>query len=130
MKYNLTLSAEQAEVLVQALDLYSRIGIGQFESVLDVYDRHLKFDLCQRETLRHNLECAKLAVGLPVNGGPSIGNQAEVREEFRTAWDIQKVVRHRLAWDQHPEGRPSNVHFDTPFQTGQLGLPGIEAVRE
>ena len=126
--YKLTLTANQAEVLVKALDLYSRIGIGQFEEVRDVYDRDLKLDLCQRETVRHALECAKLAVGLPVNGGPSIGNQEQVREEFRTAYDIQKAVRHRLAWDQHPEGRPSNVHFDTPIRGSVEGIPEIETV--
>ena len=36
--YTLTLSEEQAQLLVKALDLYSRIGIGQFEEILDVYD--------------------------------------------------------------------------------------------
>lgn len=130
MKYNLLLSDEQADVLVRALDLYSRIGIGQFEEVLNVYDRHLKLDLAQRETLRHLLTNAKMAVGLPANGGPSIGNQEKVREEFRVAWDIQQVVRHRLSHDRRPEGNPSNMNFDTPHHTSQLPLPGIERIKE
>ena len=36
--YTLTMSEEQAQVAVRALDLYTRIGIGQFEEAFRVYD--------------------------------------------------------------------------------------------
>ena len=40
--YNLTLTEKQATVLTRALDLFSRIGIGQFEEVINIFrDEHL-----------------------------------------------------------------------------------------
>lgn len=122
-KYNLTLNEKQAEILIAALDLYSRIGIGQFEDVLNVYDRNLKLDYEVREQLRRDLNKAKIAAGHPPNGSYGIHNP-EVRDEFRTAFDIQQVVRHRIAWDRKPEGG-IQVNFDTPRQIGTEPLAEI-----
>ena len=115
-KYNLTLNEKQAEILVAALDHYSRIGIGQFEDVLNVYDRNFKLNYEVREQLRHALDKTKITAGHPPNGSYGIHNP-EVRDEFRTAFDIQQVVRHRIAWDRNPEGG-NQVNFDTPRQIG------------
>jgi hypothetical protein len=115
-KYTLTLNEKQAQILVSALDLYSRIGIGQFEEVLQVYDRDLKLDHDQRERIRKALNVAKGEAGHPSNGSYGIHNP-EVRGEFRTAYDIQQVVRNRLAWDRKPQG-DITVDFDKPDRIG------------
>jgi len=125
-KYTLTLNEEQARILIRALDLYSRIGIGQFEEVAQVYDRGLKLDLTTRDRIRAGLNIAKVEAGHPVNGSYGIHNE-KVDDEFRVAYDLQKVVRHRLAWDHQPQGG-MGVHFDTPDQSGSQPLATIVKV--
>lgn len=113
-KYNLTLTEEQAGVLTDALDLFVRIGIGQFEVVVEVYDP------CG-ET-RHNIKALLLAAkehaGLPRNGGPGIHN-SKVPDRFRAAFDLKQVVRNRVAWDKNPKGG-IQVQFDEPNRTSEL----------
>lgn len=122
--YNLNLSQKQAEILIRALDLYSRIGIGQFEEVLNVYDHGLKLDHFQREQIRKALNAAKAEAGHPANGSYGIHNP-EVRDEFRTAYDIQQVVHNRLALVRNPKGGIT-VDFDEPRQIGTEPLAKIE----
>ncbi len=124
-KYEISLNAEQADLLVKALDLFTRIGLGQFEAVLEAYDRDLKLPLEKRELITSGLNTAKLAAGHPVNGSFGINNPA-MHEKFRDTWDICQVVRHRLAWDRKPEGGPQ-VWFDRPYRAGALPLITITA---
>jgi hypothetical protein len=123
-KYTLTMSAKHAEILVRALDLYSRIGIGQFEEVARVYETSEDLTFEQEEDLKACLVNAKVAVGHPKNGSYGIHN-AVVSDKFRAAWDLQQVVRHRMAYDARPEGNPMSVHFDTPFQCSKVPLATI-----
>ncbi len=117
-QYTLTLNQTQADLVVKALDLFSRIGLGQFETLLEVYDTECRLELEQRELLRSSLNLAKQTVGHPVNGSFGINNPL-LPERFRDAWDICQVVRHRLAWDRKPEGG-IQVWFDNPYFTGKL----------
>ncbi len=124
--YTLNMSEEQAQILVRALDLYSRIGIGQFEEILDVYDPlHKRVPVEARDAARRLLNSVKAVYGHPANGSNGI-HSPEVRDEFRAAYDIQQVVRHRLAFDRHPEGG-FQVNFDEPRQISQLPLPSIKS---
>ena len=127
--YTLTMSEEQSQLLVKALDLYSRIGIGQFEEILDVYDPlHRLVPVEAKDTARKLLDSVKAVYGHPANGSHGIHNP-EVRDEFRAAYDIQRVVRHRLAFDRHPEGG-FQVNFDEPWQISERPLPSIKSEDE
>ncbi len=128
-KYSLTLSEHQADIVIRALDLYTRIGIGQFEEVEHVYSRtNLAADWKTAERIRAGLNIAKEAAGHHPNGSYSIHND-KVDDNFRAAYDIQQVIRHRLAWDRQPEGSPRyHVHFDAPQQISKEPLPTIEKV--
>lgn len=123
-RYTLTMSAEQASVIIRALDLYSRIGIGQFEEVARVYETSRDLSFMQEEDLKTCLINAKVAAGHPKNGSFGIHNIV-VSDKFRVAWDLQQVVRHRMAYDTRPEGNPMNVHFDTPYQCSKEPLATI-----
>lgn len=123
-QYTLTMDAEQARILVLALDLYSRIGIGQFEEITRVYETNGDLSIEKEEDLKVYLLKAKAVAGHPVNGSYGIHNP-HVSDKFRVAWDIQQVVRHRLAYDARPEGNPMSVHFDTPHQCGTVPLATI-----
>ena len=48
---------------------------------------------------------------------------------FRIAWDIQQVIRHRIAWDRNPKGNIT-VDFDSPLKTSDEQLPIIEEDNE
>jgi hypothetical protein len=124
MKYNLTLTEKQAGVLIDALDLYTRIGLGQFEEVVQVYDRNLKLDHETRDRIKSLLDAAKREAGHPSNGSYGIHNE-KVDDVFRAAFDIKQVVRNKLAWDRNPKGG-IQVQFDKPDPISQMGLPTIE----
>lgn len=123
--YTLTMSEEQAQIAVRALDLYTRIGIGQFEEILRVYDPLCEVFDAQRTSVRGSMDEIKAQAGHPPNGSHGIHND-KVRDEFRVAYDIQQVIRNRIAFDRNPEGG-MQVDFDTPRAISQLPLPTIKS---
>jgi hypothetical protein len=124
--FKLTLNEKQAHVVRAALDLYARVGIGQFEEVLQVYDPAAKMDIELRNHIRAGLVLAKAEAGHPANGSYGIVNPL-VDDDFRVAYDVQQVIRHTLARDRKPEGG-NTVDFDKPHATGTEPLPTFEKV--
>lgn len=122
MMYQLTLSDEQIRVLLRALDLYARVGCGQFEQILELFQgdsRRREDGMIQWETLfrifRNGLlslqaDMAHYAICSP-----------KVPADYRLAWDIFQVVRHHIAWAVQPEGGHL-VKFDTPICTSGVSL--------
>ena len=141
---------EQAYVIVEALDLFSRILIGQAEEVGGVmnkysvnmldselvgsvgnqytqhkpdkhaYDAHHDFSDAIR-SLKHSL------LGIHSSGSYGI-HSVDVHDNARIAYDIQQVLRNWLAWKHHTEGNfggTMGVSFDKPYQTSKLQLPKI-----
>ena len=117
-KYNLTVTEEQAGVLADALDLFARIGIGQFEEILQVYDPAAKLPLEVREGIRALLDATKEVAGHPRSGSYGIHN-SKVPDRFRVAYDMKQVVQHRVAWDRNPKGG-IQVQYDEPDRTSEL----------
>lgn len=108
--YTITVNENHIQVILAALDLFARIGVGQFDEVLHVYDRGAKLADELRTRMRDGLSYVKSVVGHPPNGSHGI-HQPEVDDDFRIACDIQRVIRHRLAWDRDPKGG-MRVDFD------------------
>ena len=124
--YTLTMSEEQAQVAVRALDLYTRIGIGQFEEAFRVYDPlNSELEPDERRGMEILVTEVKRIYGHPMNGSHGIHND-KVRDDFRAAYDIQQVIRNRIAFDRNPEGG-MQVDFDTPRAISQLPLPSIKS---
>jgi hypothetical protein len=117
-KYNLTITEEQAGILADALDLFARIGIGQFEEVLQVYDPAAKLADIVRDTIRLGLNDAKMAAGHHANASHGIHN-SKVPDRFRAAFDMKQVITNRVAWDRNPKGG-IQVQFDEPSRTSEL----------
>ena len=42
------------------------------------------------------------------------------------AYDLHQVVRHRLSWDENPDGKPWNVFFNNPRQVSDQPLAQID----
>ena len=125
-RYELSISEKQARVMVDALDLFSRIGIGQLREVL----RHPQYE---RVILRDNESykyCERLLdqiKKLLTGFGPSASYGIacpEVHDDSNIAYDLLQVIRHRLAWDRNPKGG-IEVYFDRPIQLSKEELAEI-----
>lgn len=125
--YQLNLSEEQARVISSALDLYSRIGIGQFEEILNVLKMYDKKVFSKDTSTADKLlqEVKREVYDLTPNSSFGIYNE-NVPNRFRVAWDIKKVIQHQF-WQ---EGTKEFMNVDSypPDSSSQLPLPTITKV--
>jgi hypothetical protein len=124
-QYQLTLNDEQVQMLLRALDVYSRVGCGQFNRILEMFrgdSRRPEDCSIQWEAQWETLFCffKKQLLSLQGNASYSICSP-EVPVDYRLAWDVLQIVRHHVSWEKRPEGNPMSVHFDPPMNTS--GLP-------
>lgn len=150
----LELSDEQAAVVVEALDLYSRCLIGQLEEVgqvallynvnmLDSEVRQSSYSDNPATYVAHKPDkrawdahhdftdgVRKLKyslLGIHSNGSYGIHSEC-VHDNARVAYDVLQVVRNHMAWKRHKDGciiGTLGVSFDTPVQTSKQQLPKI-----
>jgi len=125
--YNLKITKEQAEVIIKALDLFSRIGIAQFEEILKhpTWQKRIwsgEVDLDHIREAEHSIDMAKFLITGERHGGPGI---TVADEPNRVAYDILQVIQHRLAWDEKPEGG-IQVNFRDPIKWSDQPLAKIE----
>lgn len=102
--YRIDLTPEQARVLSQALEVFARLGIGQFRDAL----RFLPLDRTQGSPpsgWSHTLDeigqmLAPFMVHWVDGWSRSLGIASQDTDEgAKIAWDLYQVVRHRIAWD-------------------------------
>ena len=118
----LTLTEEQADILLMALDTYSRLKMGQFNAVSDLFPAR-DFD---RGKAAAALQAARQAVmpELDPRGYHGIESR-EIPDRARIAFDVEQVLRHALSWHRHPEGGIT-VNFDKPYWTSPDPRPRVE----
>lgn len=117
--------------MVQALDVYARLGIGQLEAVAELGRQG---QLVRRDGERPGLEVVEDAEALLGQAkaclfdfarGQSHGiYSAKLPAAFKEAWALHKLLRHRLAWDANPEGGWS-VAYDDPRMLSERELEGV-----
>ena len=115
MEYTIKVNVDQARIIARALDLFSRIGIGQIEMVVEEAHKmsHAKIEAPYAE-IEEIVDKLKLALfGMPINASHSICSD-KVDVAYREAYDILQVIRHRLAWDKNPNGNKMSIDFDKP----------------
>jgi hypothetical protein len=117
----LVMNEEQTNIVIKALDFYSRILSGQVEEIPIVLRlANLPFfkSYYDTEGMERNIENGLTHLRLRYfpqahsNSGVGIGN-APV--EAKIAYDMQQVVRHAVAWHNEPSGGLTR-DFDTPMQ--------------
>lgn len=125
------LSEIQARTMVDALDLFSRIQIGQLEEILsmarmgsiphrDDQDVSARIEeIEEAEPLLH--EVKRLLTGHSPNASFGILG-GKTPESARVAYEIQRAIRHRLALDRQPESG-MGVDFDDPDSLRSTGQP-------
>ncbi len=132
--YSLKLNADQAKVVQAALELYSRVGMGQLGYVLEHPEIHKRLAGSPREVAEQTLETAKQAIFGMVHGQYHGIHSRELEDETASAWDLQQVIRHRLAWDQagNPDHRDfrtmGGVRFDEPRRASTQPLARMNAL--
>ena len=117
MKYMLEIDSTQASVLINALDLYSRIHIGQFTEILKPFRFSKKVEIKDVRAAEHMLDAVKfLLTGFEY--GVSYGiHSEEVSDDARVAYDLQQVIRNVQSHTERPlkKGDWRGVNYDTPF---------------
>lgn len=135
----ITLEGESSYVLTRALDFFSRMGLGQLREIGWIvrwyFDSLKKMSYEEFDGVDEMLNYAKaLLTGFPSNASWGI-YCPEIHDDFRVAWDLQQVVRHRVSWDavgnpprrQWPE--MMGVNYDTPMHSSeQSELAKIERI--
>lgn len=149
-KYQLTLTEKQAGVLMHALEVFARIGIGQFRDALECLPRERDGQDRYAWANWHN-DMHEIGIILSkhtkkgVDGwhsSLSICSQ-EVSEPARIAWETYQVIRHRLSWERavaegvvpsinSPRKWPEmfGVNFDEPLKISDEPLAKIHSVEE
>lgn len=114
-KYNLKLTEGQAQALVMGLESFMRLGIAQYNLAIEMalpgkllpgYNKELEESF---QTIKKNIYNIVPSMSL------SLWDKEMVSETVRVAHDIYEVIRHKLAWDRHPEGG-FTVDFNSPLK--------------
>ena len=110
-KYVLEVNEKQTALISHALDIYSRLEAGHLEWIFSMIEWKHYDKLPEAKPL---LEALKLLLtGYPPHQHPGIGM---LSNNATAAWDLHRVIRHRLAWDREPQGG-MGVFFDEPTST-------------
>ncbi len=120
--YVLKVTEEQAKVISDALEFYARIGIGQLDQILwhpawRMAGMTKESDVDRIETdelLRHSRRAL-------TRDKPALGISAADTDSKRS-YDIHQVIRHRISWDNNPEGGLT-VDFQEPLNVSGNKFP-------
>jgi hypothetical protein len=106
--------------MMEALDLYSRLNMGQFDEAWRAVEESPRFS---KESLEAARECAdelSRACFPSLEGGSYFGIVGPgVSDKAKRSWEVYSAIRHTLSWAKHPEGGIT-VNFDKPMSlTGE-----------
>ena len=123
---SLIITEEECYLVLKALDLYSRIWIGQYDRIddLSIYDTGDKWN---QNSVSHMLfqQIRDLQIPFLTGRGDytccSLGIWSD-KTDIRAinAYDIQQRLRYEVSWYKNPEG-DITVNYDKPWIRGDLG---------
>lgn len=126
MKIIIEVNETQANIIKEALDLYSRILAGQLEEIeytlRKYYYKHLDpEDRRKVETLMKEYKlCMFDWILQSTNESIGISNE-ELHDNAKVAYDIIQVLRNKISWFKQPEG-DILCSFDKPIKFGSHEL--------
>lgn len=121
-EYKISLSENQLQIISKALDVYSRLGIGQFRDALECLPTQEFRPNGWNESMDEIGNIVKQFTHDNVDGyRSSLGiMNTKTKDQFRVAWDIQQVIRHKISWDNHKDGDSTfTVNFHEPFKSSE-----------
>ena len=141
MKLYLEISEKQMDIMLAALDLYSRVRMGQYSDLPNSKNKYM--------TPSEDANLIKRILMPELDWNAFYGIHSEkISDDARIAWDIQQVMRHMRSWhragkdpekDQR-EWTGSNtmmgVSYDSPMRSSEeeelpkIKLEGVEVYGE
>ncbi|WP_165045512.1 hypothetical protein [Adlercreutzia sp. ZJ138] len=120
------LENDEVSILMNALDTYSRIWVGQYDHIeweLRMLspapeEYNLKKSVRREAWLRMREYVLPELSSMPLSASLGIWNE-HTNDRGQTAYDIVQVVRHARAWHKNPEGGIER-DFDRPWIHGSL----------
>lgn len=120
-RITLSMTTEQAQVVVKALDLYTRLGLGQIteiehlvsEGIIPLYSSHntdvSSISSAKMDTVKESCRQLKALLGYHINGSYGIGHH-NVHDNVHKAYEILKVLSKTCAEvkDPNPSFKGSN----------------------
>jgi len=143
IEFDLRINIKQANAIMQALNLYYRILMGQWGEIRWTMMWRAETEYTDPNN-KNYLDHEKLSEAedllwtarnilfpdLPSNPGCSLGiMSSNVPEICRTMCDVNDVVRYCLAWTTKPKGG-EGVDFYRPMKHGQEKLATMERVQQ
>jgi len=122
-RVSISITSEQAYAMRDALDLYSRLCIGQLEEIVRLVERgvipaaqaagHNRTNATAEQIAQaaEHLGRCKDALGYPRNGSNGIGHP-HVDASAHRAYEIQKVLAQALANHSNPNPQFKGVDYD------------------
>lgn len=120
----LTCTIDQAKTISKALDLYTRIGIGQLEELtwmlrfglipfprFDDNDQYIAEKLDVIKDIDQSIGHIKTSLGFSTNSGYGIGNP-KVLDTFKVAYEVVKVIDRAIAIYNNPDPVFKGVNYD------------------
>lgn len=121
----LELTNEEVYTVIDTLDFYSRIWIGQYDEINSLLRLHgcvgtanFENEDCKEDYLKLRSILLPELAGEDFNCSLGIWS-AETNSCAKSAYDMQQIIRYTQAWYIHPEGGIS-VNFNTPVLEGEL----------
>ena len=111
-RYLLEISERQAQLVNLAVELFARLGMGQFDMLDSFFPWESKIP--GRERIRPLLQELVAIKNGAQHTYPGVHSK-EISDDYRVLYDLHKVIRHRLAWyrDPNPSGW-KGVNYDEP----------------
>ena len=122
-KIHLELTIEQAQALIDAADLYARLGIGQFEEFTSL----MRFEVIKMadyngktstpvprnvlDEVEQHVSAIKALIGHPRNGSYGIGHPS-LHATVGRNYEIKKVLEQAVAYERDPNPDFKGVNYD------------------
>lgn len=125
-RYVLTLTPEQARVTRDALELYARLRIGQFNRITELMlEVRNVDDYCARRDVADDL--LKVVANI-IFGRNQYGQPNALKDKLHhRAWNIYHMIRYKMAWHENPKGG-FGCHYDKPYPSGGEPVPECEII--
>lgn len=112
------LSEEQARVVQDALDMYSRVlGLQLEEVAFHLYANHPNIKYGEMQDELRDLKSKYF----PEHSRHSYIGISAAPENAKIAYDLLCVIRHDISWHKNPEGGQT-VNFYTPLKVSKQNL--------
>lgn len=111
-KKTITINESAAYAALNAMELYCRISIGQFDMLTHLLGWYGAYDYAAAGDAQMFIKKV-IFPELAWNASYGIGSQ-KINRDTDTTWDFYQTLRHALSWYREPKGGWT-VNFDKPF---------------